>query len=165
MLDRLAAYDYYCFLDGYSSYNQISIALEDQDKTTFIYPYGIFAYKRMPFGLYNAPTTFQKCMMAIFHDMVNDILEVFMDDFLVLGKYFDDCLHNLPFLLKRCEETNLVLNWDNCHFMVRESIVLGQKVSTRGIHVDRAKVAGNRKATSIKKCQSCQKFPRSCRIL
>ena len=81
MLDRLAGYSYYCFLDGYSGYNQIAIALEDQEKTTFTCPYGTFAFRRMPFGLCNAPTTFQRCMMAIFSNMVEDIMEIFMDDF------------------------------------------------------------------------------------
>ncbi|GKE07360.1 putative nucleotidyltransferase, ribonuclease H, partial [Tanacetum coccineum] len=80
MLERLSGNEYYCFLDGFSGYFQISIALEDQEKTDFTYPYGTFAYRRMPFGLCNAPTTFQRCMTAIFHDMVEDFMEVFMDD-------------------------------------------------------------------------------------
>jgi hypothetical protein len=58
MLERLASHNYYCFLDGYSGYNQIAIALEDQDKTNFTCPIGTFAHRRMPFGLCNAPTTF-----------------------------------------------------------------------------------------------------------
>ncbi|KAL5550248.1 hypothetical protein UlMin_000424 [Ulmus minor] len=81
MLERLAGHAYYCFLDGYSGYNQIAIAPEDQDKTTFTCPYGTFAYRRMPFGLCNAPATFQRCMIAIFSDMVEKFIEVFMDDF------------------------------------------------------------------------------------
>ncbi|KAI3463869.1 hypothetical protein Pfo_020532 [Paulownia fortunei] len=85
MLDRLAGYQYYYFLDGYSGYNQIVIAPEDQEKTTFTCPYGTFAFRRMPFGLCNAPATFQRCMMAIFHDMVENIMEIFMDDFSVFG--------------------------------------------------------------------------------
>ncbi|KAL5554623.1 hypothetical protein UlMin_042024 [Ulmus minor] len=87
--DRLAGREYYCFLDGYSGYNQIVIAPEDQHKTTFTCPYGTFAFRRMPFG---------------------------------------------------CEETNLVLNWEKCHFMVKEGIVLGHKVSRDGLEVDKAKV-------------------------
>ena len=118
MLDRLAGYSYYCFLDGYLGYNQIAIAPEDQEKTTFTYPYGTFAFRRMPFGLCNAPTTFQRCMMTIFSDMVEDIMEIFMDDFLVFGTSFDHCLHNLALVLQRCEDKNLVLNWEKCHIMV-----------------------------------------------
>ena len=140
MLERLAGYAYYCFLDGYSGYNQIPIAPEDQEKTTFTCPYGTFAYRRMPFGLCNAPATFQRCMMAIFFDMVENIIEIFMDDFSVFGSSFDDCLLNLKQVLIRCEETNLVLNWEKCHFMVREGIVLGHRISEKGIEVDKAKI-------------------------
>ena len=110
MLDRLAGREYYCFLDGYSGYNQIAIAPEDQEKTTFTCPYGTFAFKRMPYGLCNAPSTFQRCMMAIFSDMVEKIIELFMDDFSILGNSFDNCLENLRSVLIRCEETNLVLD-------------------------------------------------------
>nr|GFB38428.1 reverse transcriptase domain-containing protein [Tanacetum cinerariifolium] len=70
MLERLAGNKYYCFLDGFSGYFQIPIDPKDQEKTTFMCPYGTFTYKRMPFGLYNASGTFQRCMMAIFHDMI-----------------------------------------------------------------------------------------------
>ena len=133
MLDRLAGHDYYCFLDGYSGYNQIAIAPEDQEKTTFTCPYGTFAFRRMPFGLCNAPATFQRCMMAIFSDMVERIIEVFMDDFSVFGSSFDHCLNNLSKVLERCVETNLVLNWEKCHFMVKEGIVLGHRISSNGI--------------------------------
>ena len=81
MLDRLARHEYYYFLDGYSGYNQIAIAPKDQEKTTFTCPYGTFAFKRMPFGLCNAPGKFQRCMMAIFSNMVEKTIEVFMEDF------------------------------------------------------------------------------------
>ena len=78
--------------------------------------------------------------MVIFTDMVEQFLEVFMDDFSVFGDCFDSCLENLAKVLNRCEETNLVLNWEKCHFMVREGIVLGHKVSSQGLEVDKAKV-------------------------
>ena len=120
MLEKLSGHEHCCFLEGYSGYNQIPVALENQEKTTFTCPYGTFAYRRMPFGLCNAPATFQRCMMAIFSDMIKDFMEIFMDDFSVFGSSFDTCLHNLDLVLNRCEETNLVLNWEKCHFMVRE---------------------------------------------
>ncbi|GJW75805.1 retrovirus-related pol polyprotein from transposon TNT 1-94, partial [Tanacetum coccineum] len=105
MLERLAGNEYYCFLDGFSGYFQIPIDPHDQEKTTFTCPYGTFAYRRMPFGLCNAPGTFQRYKM-----------------------------------LQRCEDTNLCLNWEKSHFMVKEGIVLGHKISKNGIEVDKAKV-------------------------
>ncbi|GJW68513.1 reverse transcriptase domain-containing protein [Tanacetum coccineum] len=140
MLERLAGNQYYCFLDGFSGYFQIPIDPKDQEKTTFTCPYGTFAYRRMPFGLCNAPGTFQRCMMAIFHDMIEKTMEVFMDDFSVFRDSFSTCLSHLEKMLKRCEDTNLSLNWEKSHFMVKEGIVLGHKISKSGIEVDRAKV-------------------------
>ncbi|GKA06705.1 reverse transcriptase domain-containing protein [Tanacetum coccineum] len=140
MLERLAGNEYYCFLDGFSGYFQIPIDPKDQEKTTFTCPYGTFAYRRMPFGLCNAPGTFQRCMMAIFHDMIEKTMEVFMDDFSVFGNSFSTCLSNLEKMLKRCEDTNLALNWGKSHFMVKEGIVLGHKILKKGIEVDKAKI-------------------------
>nr|GEY32413.1 retrovirus-related Pol polyprotein [Tanacetum cinerariifolium] len=100
MLERLARNEYYCFLDGFSGYFQILIDPKDQEKTRFTCPYGTFAYKRMPFSLCNAPGTFQRCMMAIFHDMIEKMMEVFMDDFSVFRNSFSTCLTNLENMLK-----------------------------------------------------------------
>ncbi|XP_070035212.1 uncharacterized protein [Nicotiana tomentosiformis] len=97
----LAGRDFYCFIGGYFDYNQILIAPEDQKKTTLTCPYGTFAFSRMLFGLCNAPTNFQLCMMAIFTHMVEDSLDVFMDDFSVVGNSFDDCLKILDKLLEK----------------------------------------------------------------
>jgi hypothetical protein len=140
MLERLAGQAYYCFLDGYSGYNQIAVDPADQEKTAFTCPYGVFAYRRMPFGLCNAPATFQRCMLSIFSDMIERCMEVFMDDFTMFGNTFDNCLDHLDAVLKRCVETDLVLNWEKCHFMVTEGIVLGHKISKKGIEVDQAKI-------------------------
>ncbi|CAM8910432.1 unnamed protein product [Rhodiola kirilowii] len=140
MLERLAGHDYFCFLDGYSGFYQIPILPNDQGKTTFTCPYGTFAFRRMPFGLCNAPGTFQRCMMSIFSDYIEKCIEVFMDNFSIHGSSFEDCLANLSNVLARCIETNLVLNWEKCHFMVQEGIVLGHLVSKRGVEVDKAKI-------------------------
>ena len=79
-------------------------------------------------------------MTSIFSDMIEQIMEVFIDDFFVYGKNFDHCLENLDKVLQRCVEKDLVLNWEKCHFMVREGIVWGHHISERGIEVDRAEI-------------------------
>jgi len=94
----------------------------------------------MPFGLCNAPATFQRGMLSIFSDMVERFLEIFMDDFSVFGDSFDDYLTNLEMVLNKCEEKNLVLNWKKCHFMVTNDIVLGYTISSTGIQVDKSKI-------------------------
>nr|GEU99538.1 reverse transcriptase domain-containing protein [Tanacetum cinerariifolium] len=109
MLERLAGNEYYCFLDDFSGYFQIPIDPQDQEKTTFTCPYGTFAYHRMPFSLRNALDTFQRCMMAIFHDIIKKMMEVFMNDFL-----------------------------EKSHFMVKEGIFLDHRISKNGIEVDKA---------------------------
>nr|GEW26030.1 reverse transcriptase domain-containing protein [Tanacetum cinerariifolium] len=110
MLERLTWNQYYYFLDGFSGYFQILIDLKDHEKTTFTCPYGTSAYRRMPFGLFNAPGTCQSC------------------------------LSYLEKMLKRYEDTNLCLNWEKSQFMVKEGIVLAHKISKQGIEVDKAKV-------------------------
>ncbi|KAM1373738.1 hypothetical protein ACFX2I_024400 [Malus domestica] len=140
MLEMLTGHSFYCFLDGYSGYNQIMIAPDDQEKTTFTCPFGTFAYQPMPFGICNAPATFQRCMVSIFSEFVEKIIEVFMDDFSVFGDSFDSCLNNLTLILQRCIETNLILNWEKCHFMVKQGIVLGHIISEKGIEVDKSKI-------------------------
>src|SRR5262249_47947194 len=94
----------------------------------------------MPFELCNAPAIFQRCMIDIFSDMLEEGMEVFMDDFSVFGSSFDHYLTNLEKVLKRCIEINLALNWEKCHFMVQEGIVLRHKIFQKWIEVDRAKV-------------------------
>nr|GFA14387.1 reverse transcriptase domain-containing protein [Tanacetum cinerariifolium] len=118
MLERLVGNEFYCFLDGFFGYFQIPIDSRNQEKTTFTCPYGTFSYRRMPFSLCNAPGTFQR----------------------FFGNSFENCLSRLDKMLQRCEDTNLSLNWKKIHFMVKESIVLGHKISKNGIEVDRAKI-------------------------
>ena len=125
VLERVSGHHFYCFLDGYSGYFQIEIDLEDQEKTTFTCPFGTFAYRRMFFGLCNAPATFQICMLSIFSDMVEQNLEVFMDDITVYGSAFEDCLVNLEVVLNQCIEKDLVLNWEKCHSWYNKGLFSG----------------------------------------
>ena len=140
LLERIPGHPLYCFMDGYSGYFQIEIVAEDQEKTTFTCPFGTYAYRRMPFGLCNAPATFQRCMLSIFSDLVERVMEVYMDDVTIYGGSFEECLINLETVLHRCIEKNLVLNWEKCHFMVNQGIVLGHIISNKGIEVDKEKI-------------------------
>nr|KYP36145.1 Retrovirus-related Pol polyprotein from transposon 17.6 [Cajanus cajan] len=80
-------------------------------------------------------------MLSIFSDFLENCIEVFMDDFTVYGSSFDACLDSLDRVLNRCIKTNLVLNFEKCHFMVEQGIVLGNIISSQGIEVDRTKIS------------------------
>ena len=99
VFERVSRHPFYCLLDHYSGYFQMEIDVEDQEKTTFTCSFGTYAYRRMPFSLCNAPATFQRCMLSIFSDMVERIMEVFMDDITIYGSAFDECLVNLEVVL------------------------------------------------------------------
>ncbi|RDX74588.1 Retrovirus-related Pol polyprotein from transposon 17.6, partial [Mucuna pruriens] len=114
---------------------EIHIAFEDQHKTTFTCPFGTFAYTRMPFGLYNAPSTFQRCMLSILSNLLEECMEVFMDDFMVYADTFEACLGNLSHVLKRCMEKNPVLNYEKCD---RRNCTM--PFGIREIKVDKAKI-------------------------
>ena len=118
----------------------MAIHPDDQEKTMFTCPFGTFAFKCMPFGLCNAPATFQWCMTAIFFDILGDSLEVFMDDFSIFGNNFESCLAHLTKILEVCIRKRLVLGWEKSHCMVREGVVLGHIVSGKGLEVDKAKI-------------------------
>jgi hypothetical protein len=110
MLEIIGKHSHYSFLEGFSGFSQIAIHLEDQEKTTFICPYGTNAYRRMSFGLCNVPCTFQRWMIAIFEDYVDKFVEVLLNNFVLYGSYFVNFLYNVNKVLQRCEEMNSVLN-------------------------------------------------------
>ena len=140
VLDTLSRKKYFSFLDGFSGYNQIQIAPKDQEKTTFIYPLGTYAYRVLPFGFCSAPTTFQRVVLAIFSNLTNDCVEVYMDEFTVHGKDFQEALTSLEKVLIRCKETNLSLSNENSKMMLTEGIVLGHHIFGSGMRVDPAKI-------------------------
>jgi hypothetical protein len=140
VLDTLSGKRHFSFLDGFSGYNQIQISPEDQDKTTFTYPWGTYAYRVLPFGLCNAPATFQRAILVIFSDLTNDCVEVYMDDFTVYGDDFQQGLDNLKKVLVRCKETNLSLIHGKLRMLLTKGIVLGHRISGTGIRVDPAKI-------------------------
>jgi hypothetical protein len=140
VLDSLSGKNFFSFLDGFSGYNQIKIAPQDQDKTTYTSPWGTFSYRVLPFGLCNAPATFQREVVGIFFDMLNDSMEIFMDDFTPYGVSFQEALQNLKKVLKRCIQAQLSLSTEKCHMMMSEGIVLGHFISSQGIQVDPSKI-------------------------
>jgi hypothetical protein len=139
VLDTLAGKKFFSFLDGFSGYNQIQIAPEDQDKTTFTCPWGTFAYRVLPFGLCNAPATFQREILGIFSDLIDDSVEIYMDDFTPYGDSFLEGLKNLEKVLERCIQARVSLSTEKCHMMMEEGIVLGHFLSAEGIWMDPAK--------------------------
>ena len=110
VLDTLSRKKYFSLLDGFSRYNQIHIAPEDQEKTTFTFPWGTYAYRVFPFGLCNTPTTFQRVVLGFFANLIHDCVEVFMDNFSVYGDTYEEALANLEKVLIHCQETNLSLS-------------------------------------------------------
>ncbi len=120
VLDGLAGKKFFSFLDGFSRYNQIQISPEDQDKTTFTCPWGTFSYWVLPFGLCNAPATFQRAVLSIFVELVHDSVEIYMDDFTPYGSNFQEALTNLEKVLTKCTEMNLSLSPKKCEFLMTE---------------------------------------------
>ena len=139
ILDHVAGQECYSFLDGFSGYNQVSIREEDQLKTTFTTEWGTFAFNRMPFGLCNAPGTFQRLMVDIFRDFLRHFLEVFIDDFAVFSKWKEH-LEYLRRTFQRCRETGLKLHPGKCFMGMISGILLGHIVSRNGLEVDSDKV-------------------------
>nr|GEW98602.1 reverse transcriptase domain-containing protein [Tanacetum cinerariifolium] len=138
VIDKILEEDFDSLLE--EGYFQIPIDPNDQEKTTFTCPFGTYAYRRMHFGLCNAPATFQRCKLAIFHDMIEELVKVFMDDIFVFGNSFKTYLNNLDKMLQHCKDAHLVLNWEKCLSMVKEGIVLGHKVASARLKVEKAKI-------------------------
>ena len=133
VLDTLVGNKLFSFLDGFSGYNQIQIAPEYQDKTTFTCPWGTFAYRVLPFGLCNTPATFQRAILSIFSDLINEGLEVYMDDFTTYRDDFEPALDTLEKVLQRCIAMRLCLSHEKCYMMITKGLILGHYISGAGI--------------------------------
>ncbi|GJX20549.1 reverse transcriptase domain-containing protein [Tanacetum coccineum] len=140
MSERLARNKCFCFLDGFSGYFQIPIDSMDQEKTTFTCPFCTYAYRRMPFELCNAPATFQRCMLAIFHDMIEESVEIFMYNFSVFGNSFDKCLNNLDKMIQRCKDAHLVLNGKNVISWSKKELCLDTRCLAHDLKLTKQKL-------------------------
>jgi hypothetical protein len=123
-------------LDGFLGYNQVEVEEEDQHKTTFTTPWGMFAYHRMPFGLINASATFQRCMRKTFTDLKDQIIVIYLDDLTVFSKKRKDHIEDLRKVLQRCRDHGISLNPKKSVFCVIEGKLLGHIVSQEGIMID-----------------------------
>eukprot|EP00253_Pinus_taeda_P017782 PITA_17782 len=158
VLDGLAGKRFFSFLDGFSRYNQIQINPEDQDKTTFTCPWGTFAYRVLPFGVCNAPATFQRAVLSIFAELVHDSVEIYMDDFTPYRSSFQEALSNLGKVLSKCIEMNLSLSPEKCEFLMIEGTVLGHTISRQGLQVDPSKIAIIKKVPPPQKVRDFRSF-------
>jgi len=140
LVDNTATSSLYSFMDGFFGYNQIKMAPEDMEKTTFITLWGTFCYKVMSFGLKNVGATYQRAMVALFHDMMHKEIEVYVDDMIAKSKSEEEHLANLRKLFERLRKFKLRLNPAKYTFGVRSGKLLGFIVSQKGIEVDPDKV-------------------------
>lgn len=140
-LDALGAAKIFSSIDLASGYHQVAVHENDRHKTAFITPFGLFEYERMPFGLCNAPATFQRLMQTIMSDLVFQMVLVYLDDLLVYSSTFEDHLVRLETVLQRLRETGLKIKVEKCHFLQSEVKFLGHVVSAEGVSTDPEKVS------------------------
>ncbi|XP_073263350.1 uncharacterized protein [Populus alba] len=140
LVDNAARSSTYSFMDGFSGYNQIKMAQEDKEKTTFVTPWGTFCYKVMPFGLKNAGATYQRAMLTLFHDMMHKEIEVLVDDMIAKSREGENHVQILKKLFERLRKYRLRLNPAKCSFGVKCGKLLGFVVSDKGIEMDPDKV-------------------------
>jgi len=140
LVDNTANFALFYFMDRFFGYNQIKMAPEDMEKTTFVTLWGAFCYKVMSFGLKNAGATYQWAMVALFHDMMHQEIEVYVDDIIAKSKTEEEYLVNLRKLFERLRKYQLRLNPAKCTFGVKSGKFLGFIVSQKGIEVDPEKV-------------------------
>lgn len=143
-LDALGGAKVFSTIDLASGYHQVAVHENDRPKTAFITPFGLYEYRRMPFGLCNAPATFQRLMQAVMSDLVFQIVLVYLDDLLVYSSTFHTHLVRLETVLRRLRETGLKIKMEKCHFLQPEVKFLGHQVSPQGVSTDPDKISAVR---------------------
>lgn len=133
ILDKLGKSQYFSTLDLAKGYHQILVAEKDIEKTAFVTPVGLYEYVRMPFGLKNAPATFQRLMNEILRDYINKICVVYLDDILIFSTTLEEHMQSLEKVFKKLQENNLKIQADKCSFMKRDTEFLGHILTKEGI--------------------------------
>jgi hypothetical protein len=139
ILQQVAGSQMMSILDSFSGYNQIRVKRVDKYKTTFITPWGTFAYERMPFGLSNVGSTFKIAMQIAFDDLIRKIIQIYLDDLTVYSKNRSDCVGHLKRVLMRCRKFDISLNPSKSIFGITK--ILGHIVSDLGISIDPERIA------------------------
>ncbi|KAI5626698.1 hypothetical protein C0J50_13742 [Silurus asotus] len=139
--DALRGAQFFSTVDLASGYHQIAVSDRDRAKTAFTTPFGLFEYRRMPFGVCNGPSTFQRLMQAVMSDLIFQVLIVYLDDILLFSQTFEEHLERLEVVLKRLLETGLKVKLTKCRFLQDSVRFLGHQVSAQGISPDPDKVA------------------------
>lgn len=143
-LDALGGAQVFSTIDLVSGYHQVAVHEKDRHKTAFTTPFGLYEYHRMPFGLCNAPATFQRLMQAVMSDFVFQIVLIYLDDLLVYSSTFHEHLVRLETVFRRLKETGLKIKIEKCHFLQPEVRFLGHQVSSQGVSTDPDKISAVR---------------------
>ncbi|XP_038072003.1 uncharacterized protein LOC119740694 [Patiria miniata] len=139
-LQALGGAKFFTVLDLTSGYYQVAMHPDDIEKTAFTVPFGLFEYTRMPFGLSNAPATFQRLMQRCLGDQCFDNVLIYLDDIIVYSSDFDSHLAHLDRVFTRLREQGLKLKPAKCHLLQQEVRYLGHLVSSKGVAVDPEKI-------------------------
>jgi hypothetical protein len=140
IIDSTAGCERLSFLDAYSGYNQIRLKVEDEDKTAFIIPHGVYCYMTMPFGLKNAGATYQRCMQACLKEQIGHNIEVYVDDIVIKTAKADTLLEDLRETFANLDRCSIKLNPKKCSFGVPTGQLLGYLISERGIEGNPEKI-------------------------
>jgi Reverse transcriptase (RNA-dependent DNA polymerase) len=140
IIDHTSSYEVLSFMDGYTGYNQIKMASEDEKNTGFRTPIGMYCYKVMSFRLKNAGATYQRVMMKIFDDLIHKIIECYVDDFIIKAMSYEEYLQYLDVVFNRLREHTIKLNLLKCTFMISSEKFLGFVVRHGGIESDPGKI-------------------------
>ena len=155
--DALHGARFFSSIDLASGYHQVAVHENDQHKTAFTTPFGLYEYSRLPFGVCNGPATFQRLMQVTMNDLVFQTMLVYLDDILVYSETFEDHLLRLEKVLQRLKETGLKVKVQKCHFLQSEVCFLGHQISAEGIGTDPDKVAAVKQwqaPTTVKELRS-----------
>ena len=141
LLDTVSGYKYYSSLDLKSAYNQINVVSDDRHKTAFTSPYRLYQFVRMPFGLVNAPATFQRIMSRVFREDIFKSVVCYLDDILIFSNTIEEHMNMTGKLLERLRNVGLQLNIKKCSFIKNKVIFLGHRISAEGIGTDPEKIS------------------------